>query len=526
MSTSNLRKAIKDYFAAHLRVPLKLTDEWREGQWVWERNKPARKTHWGVNKPSRSRLKNCAFMSARGDWADDPCDLASDFHICQRQMKHGPSDVEIDVKWSRSPNYVQENSTFLANCSVFYPFLGKITWVLHDKQNMTKLDDLHGNITLFQEPAYMADGTCGQKTTSTISFKVGLQHHGLRFSCFGYSDVNLPKKMCTQKGKPFKYCDISKQITVIEKPRDVKMGRILFHAPPSTLYTGQKVSFGCTAMEPRNSQLAWRVDGVSLNLQQLRGKKTSFVELTERPGKNVGETHSWISFFVREEHDGMVISCHDYSSISQPGECTHQRRRLTYCDVSPRIAVIADGPRGPPILSLDCDGYPGEIHADSKVTASCNVTHGGSGTLIWVAYFREGPKAFTYNDTDRKYLRPHTEVHKNSPANATVLLSELDFTMSLALSGLRIGCFAYDIRNYRPDTLECWDGEYCVVSKKLTVQIRKRCYLEGKSVTGMGPTAVGPNTRSIAVSPGLDLAPIHPNIGSIAVRPNTRSIAV
>ena len=69
------------------------------------------------------------------------------------------------------------------------------------------------NSHYFQEPAYMADGTCGQKTTSTISFKVGLQHHGLRFSCFGYSDVNLPKKMCTQKGKPFKYCDISKQIT-------------------------------------------------------------------------------------------------------------------------------------------------------------------------------------------------------------------------------------------------------------------------------------------------------------------------
>ena len=66
---------------------------------------------------------------------------------------------------------------------------------------------------------------------------------------------------------------------------------------------------------------------------------------------------------------------------------------------------VADGPKGPPELKLSYDGYPGPVHHEEEVTATCKVRHGGDGTLVWVAYFPFGPAGFLYNDTKGQLVK-------------------------------------------------------------------------------------------------------------------------
>ncbi|RUS69746.1 hypothetical protein EGW08_022494 [Elysia chlorotica] len=238
----------------------------------------------------------------------------------------------------------------------------------------------------------MKDGRCGTIITSSLSFRVELHHTGVFFSCFGYNNL-FPRFMQCPKGQVFSYCDMSRKLKVLEKPRDVKLHRVHFHAPPSTLYTGEKISLTCSAYRPKHKTLTWKLHSSRLSLHQLNITKTDFM--------NGSRTVSSISFEIQKVQDGMVLYCLDISPNETSKICTANKKLWTYCDFTPAIRVIDDGPRGPPEFILEYEGFPDPLAPNTMASASCAVTHGGSGTLIWVAYFNSGPKAFFFNETER-----------------------------------------------------------------------------------------------------------------------------
>lgn len=455
---------LKEIVVRNTRSFVYLTDLKTETVWVWGNGAPNHGINWRPQEPSDSRGENCAGMDKLGTFLDWACSSHHPY-LCQKESRTGPSEVKMDVTYNKLPDTVFRGTMFNAECSAFNTESGTFTWILDGTRSSMTFSRLGATIRDTYSLEEKKDGTCANKTTTKISFPITQAHHGMRFSCYAYDVEYDPNKICSQERKKESFCDISKIIKVEDIPKGVRMKPIIFHEPANIVYGNTTFSISCVEIESAERVLQWKVNGPSMTMQNLEAGQVDYTQVARKSGYSVNETTSTITFNVTEDVHDMVLSCHKKGS--KVTSCATTQRDLDVCDRTPPLQVVIGAALAPPTLKVAYKGFPGPIYVGDTMKVTCEVYHGGKGTLIWVVYFPEGPQAINYNDLSSEIVKKHSQIMDDK---GTRLTSQIEVDMPESMSNLSVACFAYDILKYKPETMECDPGEiFCIVSGNITV---------------------------------------------------------
>ncbi|RUS80247.1 hypothetical protein EGW08_011976, partial [Elysia chlorotica] len=175
------------------------------------------------------------------------------------------------------------------------------------------------------------------------------------------------------------------QIESIDSPDRVRM-RLLYHAPPSTVYDQQMLQVSCSAIHASNNTITWYISGKDSTKTKPSHYGGSVYNKIEgvRTYSDVCEnkTTSTLVFKVdRRKHHGIYISCYGYDADGAKS-CTHIDNRFSFCDISHKLEVLSDGPLQPPLLNIS---YPATQGAWTRVQRSGQNARYCTAARVWLS---------------------------------------------------------------------------------------------------------------------------------------------
>lgn len=294
-------------------------------------------------------------------------------------------------------------------------------------------------------------------------------------------DENEPdgdrRENCVAQNKKFKWIDMPCesplpyvcQREIEEGATDLRM-RVFYHVPPDKIYMNSEFNVTCSATFTEGN-FTWVLTG-KRNIHNTPAMLDATVEnvifgIKTLDGTCANKTVSTLSFKAAPKHDLMIVSCYSYV-VNNPGICLRGGQRFSFCDVSRKFHLISGGPLKPIEMEVTYDGQPGRIAAGQSVTGNCSSLHDGTGRLYWIIYYPSGPELVTNKN---KTFVSETNVKEGKGHLRRIIIS---VTMTPDLSGLAMGCFAYDVVKLRALTKDCWAGElYCKKSARIYVELNE-----------------------------------------------------